>query len=155
MRKFFLRKSFRQLFSSHMYVVKAAETYEKRAHFTLMKLTPGVNFTNILWACFLYQSVLYSFSLLTDWLWNFFWQKNIGTKAALKKLVELTAGEVSVKKLPEEKRDKKRIRLKKMTIFTSCCCYAVVAAVVVLFLLLFPIILFLLGMLFFNNYKTK
>jgi len=38
----------------------------------LMKLAPGVNFTNILQVGFLYRNVLYSFSLLTVWLCIFF-----------------------------------------------------------------------------------
>jgi len=48
----------------------------KAAHKMLMKLTSGVNFTNILQANFL----------------KFFWIKNIGAKAAHKMLVKLTSG---------------------------------------------------------------
>ncbi len=36
------------------------------------KSSPGVNFTHILPVAFLYKSVLYCFSLLTNWLCNFF-----------------------------------------------------------------------------------
>jgi len=43
----------------------------------------GVNFINILRMPFLYESTLHSFSLITVWLW-FFWWKNIGAKAAHK-----------------------------------------------------------------------
>ena len=39
---------------------------------SLVKLTPGVNFTNILWAAFLYKSVLHSFYVLTVWVCIFF-----------------------------------------------------------------------------------
>ncbi len=46
----------------------------------LMKLTPGVNFTNSLWAAFLYQSFLRHFYVLTIWVCNFlakgFWCKS-------------------------------------------------------------------------------
>jgi len=45
--RFFVRMSFRQLFSSFMYVEKQ-HSYVKFARLTLMKLTVGVNFINIL-----------------------------------------------------------------------------------------------------------
>jgi len=38
----------------------------------LMKLTPGVNFINILGEIFSYKSTLHSFYLMTVWLCNFF-----------------------------------------------------------------------------------
>jgi len=40
-------------------------------------LTDGVNFINILLAHFLYKSASQSFSLITVWLCNIFWQKEI------------------------------------------------------------------------------
>jgi len=40
----------------------------------------------------LYKTVFRSFSLLTVWVCNFFWQQNIGTKAAHKMLVKLKPG---------------------------------------------------------------
>jgi len=55
----------------------------------LMKLTPGVDFTNILQAAFLRKGLLKLFA--TDSLaLLFFWQKNIGSKAACKMLIKLT-----------------------------------------------------------------
>jgi hypothetical protein len=42
----------------------------------LMKLSPGVIFTSILQAAFLYNNVLHSFSLIRVWQ-VIFWQKNI------------------------------------------------------------------------------
>jgi len=54
-----------------------------------MKLTKGINFTNILRAAYLYESVSCSFSLLTVWVCNFC-QKKIGIKAAYKMLLKLT-----------------------------------------------------------------
>jgi hypothetical protein len=57
----------------------------------LMKLTPGVNFTNILRAAFSYKSFLCSFYVLTIWVCNF-WRKDLGTKAVHKMLVKLTPG---------------------------------------------------------------
>ncbi len=56
-----------------------------------MKLTLGVNFTNILQAAFFYKSILCSFSLLAVWLCNF-WQKNISAKAGCKMLMKLAKG---------------------------------------------------------------
>jgi len=46
-------------------------SYEKFVHKTLMKLTPVVNFTNILLAAFLCKIVLHNFSLHTVWLCKF------------------------------------------------------------------------------------
>jgi len=57
-----------------------------------MKLTPCVNFTNILQRAFLYKSGLLSLSLCTVWLGNF-WQKNIGAKATCAIMVELNIHE--------------------------------------------------------------
>jgi hypothetical protein len=37
----------------------------------LVKLTPGVNVTNILWAAFSYESFLRHFYVLTIWVGNF------------------------------------------------------------------------------------
>ncbi len=52
----------------------------KAAHKMLVKLTPGVNFTNILGAAFLYESFLCSFYVLTIWVCTFlakgFWCKS-------------------------------------------------------------------------------
>ncbi len=62
----------------------------KAAYKTLMKLIPGVNFTNSLWADYLYETVLRSISLITVWLCN--WQKNIYAKTAHKMFVKLTTG---------------------------------------------------------------
>jgi hypothetical protein len=45
-----------------------------------VKITPGVNFTNILLMPFLHESVLLSFSLITIWLWDFR-HKEIGKKS--------------------------------------------------------------------------
>jgi hypothetical protein len=58
----------------------------------LMKLTPVVNFINILWAHFLQESKLHSFSLVTVMLCNFLW-KEYGQKNACKMLVKLTPGD--------------------------------------------------------------
>ena len=55
----------------------------------LVKLPPGVNFTNILRAAFSYESLLSSFSVDTL-RFDFFWRKEIGAKAARKMLVKLT-----------------------------------------------------------------
>jgi len=57
----------------------------------LMKLTPGVNFINILRAHFLYECELHRFSLITIWLCDF-WLKDIGEKCACKMLMKLTPG---------------------------------------------------------------
>ncbi len=54
----------------------------------LMKLTTGVNFTNILLEPFLYERVFQTLPPLTVWLCNFF-----GAKAARKMLVRLTTGQ--------------------------------------------------------------
>ena len=48
----------------------------------LMKLTPGVNFTNISRAAFLYKSVTRKFSVLTQFVLEFFCRKKIGKTAA-------------------------------------------------------------------------
>jgi hypothetical protein len=48
-----------------------------------VKLTPAVNFTNILRAPFLYESEMLSFSVITVWLCNFF----VARKCALKLLL--------------------------------------------------------------------
>jgi len=58
----------------------------------LMKLTPAVNFINILWAYFLQESKLHSFSLVTVMLCDFLW-KEYGQKNACKMLVKLTPGD--------------------------------------------------------------
>jgi len=71
----------------------------KAVHRTLMKLSPGVNFFNILLTPFFQKSVflpffsIYSrlFSLVTVWLCNFL-QNNIGAKTARKMLMILTKG---------------------------------------------------------------
>jgi hypothetical protein len=55
------------------------------------KMPPGVNFTNILRAAFLYESFLCSFYVLTIWACIFL-QKVFGAKAAHKMLVKLTPG---------------------------------------------------------------
>ena len=55
----------------------------------------GVNFTNILRAAFLYESLLSSFLYL--WLrFVFFWQKEIGENTSHKMLVKLTPGNLQV-----------------------------------------------------------
>jgi len=54
-------------------------------------MPPGVNFTNILRAAFLYESFLCSFYVLTIWACIFL-QKVFGAKAAHKMLVKLTPG---------------------------------------------------------------
>jgi len=51
MKAFFVQKSFRQLFSSYV-LAKKALSYEKSARKMLMKLTPGVDFINILRTAF-------------------------------------------------------------------------------------------------------
>jgi len=48
----------------------------------LMKLTPGVNFANILGAAVSFKSFLQSFSQHILWLYNF-WHNNIGAKSCL------------------------------------------------------------------------
>ncbi len=55
----------------------------------LMKLTPGVNFTNISLLTFLYKSALHSFFLITVCLRNFLMQKFV-KKGARKMLMKLT-----------------------------------------------------------------
>jgi len=57
-------------------------------------LSPGVNFTNILRAAFMRQTILCSFSLLIVWFLYFFWPKNIIAKAARNMFVNLTTGSV-------------------------------------------------------------
>ncbi len=59
-RAFFVRTSFRQLFSSYKYVEKR-RLYKKCVRKMLIKLTRGLFFNNILKAAFLYESVLRSF----------------------------------------------------------------------------------------------
>jgi len=49
---FFVRTSFRQIFYSYIWLGTKI-SYKKRARLTLMKLTPGVNFINILRTAFL------------------------------------------------------------------------------------------------------
>ena len=62
----------------------------------LVKLTPGVNFTNILRAAFLYAS-LFSGFLYLRLRFVFFWPKEIGAKAAYKMLVNYpTGGKVAI-----------------------------------------------------------
>jgi len=51
----------------------------------------GVNFSNILQAPFSYESVIFSFSLLKICVTRFFWQKDIGQKAAQKMLMKFNA----------------------------------------------------------------
>ncbi len=63
----------------------------KAAHKMLVKLTPGVNFSNILRAAFLYESFLCSFYVLTNWACNFL-AKGFWRKATHKLLVKLTPG---------------------------------------------------------------
>ncbi len=63
---------------------------------TFFAVDTGVNFTNILRAAFSYESFLCSFYVLTMWVCNF-WQKDFGTKAAHKMLVNLTPGERAIK----------------------------------------------------------
>jgi len=46
----------------------------------LVQSTLGLNFTNILWAAFLRQSILHSFSIVTIWLWNFLAKENLAKK---------------------------------------------------------------------------
>jgi hypothetical protein len=57
----------------------------------LIKLSPGVNFINILRLPILYKSAFCSFSPNTVWL-SIFWHKHIGEKAACKMLMTLTTG---------------------------------------------------------------
>jgi hypothetical protein len=57
----------------------------------LMKLTPGVNFINILQEPFSNKSALHSFSLITIWLWNFL-SKEYLQKAPCKMFVEMIKG---------------------------------------------------------------
>jgi len=60
----------------------------------LVKWTPaGVNFINIIFASFSYESVLPSFSLVTVWL-CIFWCKTIGAKADRKMLMKLTTANI-------------------------------------------------------------
>ncbi len=66
-------------------------TGAKAARGTLMKLTPGVNFINILFATFSYESVLLQlFSSYRQFAFVIFWCKNIDAKAAHKMLMKLT-----------------------------------------------------------------
>ncbi len=69
--RFFLRAFFRTnivsaAFSSYVFAL-AKNSYKKRAKKTLVKLTTGDNFTNILCAHFSYKSASRSFSLVTFW----------------------------------------------------------------------------------------
>jgi len=62
----------RQNFVRKCFVIFGAKIlYEKCARKRLMKLTAGVNFTKLLWASFLYKTVLHSSSQLRVWLCNF------------------------------------------------------------------------------------
>ena len=56
------------------------------------QFNPGVNFTNILQEASLNVSVLCSFNV---WVCNFFWQKEISTKASCKILLKLTTGQAN------------------------------------------------------------
>ncbi len=61
--------------------IEKALLYKKFARKMLMKSIPGVsNFAFILWAAFLYESVLLTFFLLTVWLYIFmakeYWRKS-------------------------------------------------------------------------------
>ena len=59
------------------------------------KNKPGVNFTNILRAAFLYESVFQSCSVLTVWVCHFV--GNIGAKAARKLLEKVKTNEKALK----------------------------------------------------------
>ncbi len=83
---FFIRTSFLQLFSSFMYT-ENRRSYVKFACLTLMKLTAGVNFINILRAHFSYESALRSFGI--------FDAKILYKKRSRKTLIKLTADLVS------------------------------------------------------------
>jgi hypothetical protein len=56
-------------------------TFVKAVPRTMMKLSPGVNFINILLAPILYKRALRNFSLVTFWLWR----KDFGKKVLLYK----------------------------------------------------------------------
>jgi len=64
-------------------------------HFCEQEIYPyilGVNFINILFATFLFKSVMCSFSLVIQFGFTIFWHKNICTKAAHKMLMKLFIG---------------------------------------------------------------
>jgi hypothetical protein len=75
--------------------VMGNETRERGRHKStinrLAVLPPGVNFTNILQAAFLYKVFCAAFMCL-QFGFVIFWQKDIGTKAAHKMLVKLSPG---------------------------------------------------------------
>ena len=54
-----------------------------------MPVPPIVNFINILHANFSFKSASSGFSLVTIWIW-IFWYKNIAAKGACKMLIKLT-----------------------------------------------------------------
>ncbi len=63
--------------------------YEKVACKMLVKLTPGINFINILCTTFLYKCVLIGISLVEVGFVTFY-RKNNSAKAARKMLLKLT-----------------------------------------------------------------
>jgi hypothetical protein len=77
-------------FSSYVLAL-AKNSDEKLVQKTLMKLTAGVNFINVLSAPYSYESILGSFSLVTV-KFEIFWRKNIGAKDAQKMLMKLNTG---------------------------------------------------------------
>ncbi len=54
-----------------VFFTHSVSTCIKAVHRTLMKLSPGVNFTNIMRAAFYTKVFLHSFSLITVWICNF------------------------------------------------------------------------------------
>jgi len=78
-RAFFAWNSFVQLFSSYI-LAKKTLSYKKLMARTLMKLTTGLDFINILCATVAYKRTLHTFFLITVWLCNFFvkeyWHKS-------------------------------------------------------------------------------
>jgi len=108
MHRFFIQKSFLAAFSSYI-LASVKILYEKFARKTLMKLTLGVNFTNVLWAaCTLedpknvkiQSSHQYLFALLGS----------LRTKAAYKILMKLST-ELSLIKLLDPFLDTKLVKI--------------------------------------------
>jgi len=83
MSSFFAQNYFSEIFCVNCLVCIFSQRLigAKSAYKMLVKLTTGVNFTNILWGAFLYLSIFQSFSVLTV-LVCIFSQKLIGAKSA-------------------------------------------------------------------------
>jgi hypothetical protein len=66
----------------------------------LVKLTPGVNFPNILRAAFSYKRFFCAALMCLQFGFVNFWRKDFGAKAAHKMLAKLTPGANVIKQIP-------------------------------------------------------